>query len=624
MRWYSYGIFILLISGSIRGEEELEGILKIGRILALSQSGYGHNVIDQNNKLLQEKDCDELYAAPFEVELTPLALIEESLPGLEAEVRMAFEIRRYSGINTREPEIKHINHRQDGFAKKWEELVRGNGSAETIKNICKDMDQESAIAFAGYIGGKNNEIYDDKRTEDFGGGSEQARENLSLKDYYQAHKNNEGWGDPNGRKIFGICGDSASMVADFISKCGFSCEDVDIVSYRTPSGGHQMVAARGSEGQYYSADWSFVESVNNNIPLGQQKVPNLPDRASATVELFDCKGASKGKSTTPLGTLLMIAHEDSRVLNIGNEYDEIATVINGLGGIDEMKLKAFRGRGTDGEKVYGGAFRAHHEFNKGRMFSLEGTGSFIMAYAKNEFLESSDGASELDQIIASPYVNTRLNYKAIQEDHLQIGFFGEVQAVLFILNTNLKTPVLVFNESADGEFEVEKTQKMEKGLNVDYMAHTRTGAIASYERDNMRLLAEAGIGQDVSRNRNQKGDGMHLQLNADEIFANAEIQYLSDKEKMTTIRVNYRDMFLIKRSIAEASVRQKINKTEGELGVMIIKNPDSGTVNSFNFGLGRNFKIRDNYVELRGNAQYLIVENGENQGTYNVSVKYEF
>lgn len=198
-------------------------LLEVAKMVALTEG----QVLEQEAPEIQKEYGDEAVLAKKKESIT-----------VDAEIEMTFEVKAYKGLEST-PERKYIPFQQDGFDEKWIKLISAENESqrsETISELCKGMGQEEAMAFAGYIGRKNSGIYDRQRMSS--SENEQARdEAISLDEYYAVHRNNEGIGDPNGRKKMGICGDAATLVADFLSKCNFKCEDIDIVSYRTTSGG---------------------------------------------------------------------------------------------------------------------------------------------------------------------------------------------------------------------------------------------------------------------------------------------------------------------------------------------------------------------------------------------------
>lgn len=541
-----------------------------------------------------------------------------------AKVQMSMEIKKISGIEG-SPKKRFIDYDQVGFGEKWNQLIRaenGNDRKKAMRDICSDMDQDTAVAFAGYMGNKNSDIYDYRRvttTESEFSEEEYAKEIISADDYYQTHRNNEGIGDPAGRTKMGVCGDSAKMVSDFLSNCGFSCEDIDIVGYRTLNGGHEMVTARGESGEYYTANWSEATASTGSNPLQYQSPdPNLT-RTGPVVDVFDCRGRPKDKTTTPLGTILMMAHEDSHTLNFGQEYDELALVIEELGGVDEIKLKAFRGRGNDGQKVEGLAANIFHEFGDDMdLFRLKMYGSLVLAKAQRDIQQYEGETTSLDQLIFSPHVNSRLSLNAIRSQSFQAGIFVEGDATGFVMRNEQTS---TFNEDA------------QKGTSADQMVRTGVGASARWQTDNTYFSTEAGVRSFATRSVNQKGgkvedDGRitkeKIILRPNQVFANGRMEVAHTDQNFTSVDINYRNELLVDRSLLDVSAAHRFKNTEISTGVSVIKNPDQETIKALNLGLSQRVRVRDNYVEVSGGIQYLIVENMPDTKMFSVSVAYAF
>ncbi|MBG60851.1 MAG: hypothetical protein CMJ16_10370 [Peredibacter sp.] len=535
----------------------------------------------------------------------------------EAEVEMTFEVKAYKGLEA-VPERKFISVNNPNFEDKWIELISAENESQrdlAISKICKGMGQEQAMAFAGYIGRKNSSVYDFDRMRDSKTG-ESKDEIITIDQYYEVHRNNAGIGDPQGRKKIGICGDAATMVADFLSKCNFKCEDIDIASYRSSGSGHQVVSARASDGSYYTANWSSVDQQSNTSVVDVDTPDSDIPLTSPTVELWDCKGSPKGKVTTPLGTLLMLAHEDPEAITLAQDYQEVSFVAKQLGGIDEVKIKAFKAKASNGQRLSGFGARISKNFgDETNLFSIELDGSIILAKAEREVLINQDGlAMNIDQTILSPYTKARVNFTPIRTENFKAGIFSELQSVGFFMENEVEG----FSQSKD--------------RNVDHLIRARSGGQILAQGEHFRFEASGGIGGEVVRNSNQQGgtyrngefEQEKFAIVGNELFASGVVEFKNKHGNNTQIQVQYRDMYLLDRSVIEVGASKRYGGNLFNGGVSIIKNPGKETINAISLAYSRQFQLRKNYVEVNGGIKYLIIKDSPSEKLLNVSVAYRF
>lgn len=646
MKMKIIGIALALLASDLKLQAD-ENILEIAHMLSLSGERKILDYAHPSGIVKDNPDCPQ--EAPQAIALPRLPVPATDNTPFKVTPTVAFELNSVTGLGSQQQEKKLLSYKDEDFENKWSALVQpqdDESRKKVMKQICSDMDQEKAIRFAGYMGRQNFDIYDDTRSlkaED--GISERQEENLSMDDYYEAHRNyhyhsQTNWENYNGTDEVrrGICGDAAKMIAEFLSQCHFSCQDIDVLSYRTATGGHAIVAARGSGGEYYTANWHWLEKSpqhsNVNAP-GSTSIeadPSSQPRHSPVINRYDCNGNSKGSSVTPLGTLLMMAHEDSQTLNFGNDYHEVAMVIEELGGVDEAKLKVFKGKGVDGQKVMGAALRVEHMFGdpSDRIY-LEGEGSLLFAQADRPVV-SEGRRSQLDQKILSPYLNTRLNVNAYQGERLNVGGVAQVSSAGFLMMGKDSTKgysmyVIDYDENGEVVRPDETNQlseEKEATFNATHLTRTSVALNSEYKTPDSRIAGQVGVGQSLEMNRNQQGSNRHLTLVQDQLFANASFEYISSKDNMTQVEVNYNNRYLLRQSTLSVEAMQRISNTEISTGVTIIKNPGQATVRALNLAMAQGFEVRDNYVEAGVGAQYLIIENAPNQAMLNITAAYRF
>lgn len=579
-------------------------LMEVAQMVALSQGQSLEEVVP-----LQKSACNE--------DLGPGDGDKKKVSG---EVLVSFQVTHMSGLNTERPDKRFLDTDQIGFEAKWDKLIQGatneSNRDKVIKDICSDMSKEDAVAFAGYIGMKNNNIYDDRRnSQSPTNGNDYENEIITMDDYYQTHRNNEGFGNVNHRRIMGVCGDSAAMVADFLKRCKFSCEDIDIVSYRTGKSGHQMVSARGDNGEFYSANWS--EGTVSQSSLLEYTNPDPSNiRTSPTTNIFGCDGRPKGKTLTPLGTILMMAHEDNTVLNSGAEYSELAAVIENFKGVNEIKLKAFRGRSTEGDEVVGLGAKVSHEFGSDNtLLQFKTEGSVILAKASRPFEYRDDYDMQVDQLIFSPRAATRLSLNAISKDDVRAGAFVEGDVTAFIYSADVNDPNSGYSD---------------KNNNGDVQSRVAAGLKVSGEDGNILYRGEAGVRAIVERNVSQKGgmeiDGKIVERTPYNIipyqaFASGEMTYVMDKDNSATVSLNYQNAYLLRRSTLEADVVRNIKSLSLQGGMAIIKNPGQDAIKSLKLGANKEFRLKGgNSLEVGGQVQYLILQQIPNTTMFNARV----
>lgn len=287
------------------------------------------------------------------------------------------------------------------------------------------------------------------------------------------------------------------MIAEFLSMCGFSCNDIDISSYRTEgSGGHQMVSARGSNGEYFTANWSEASVETNNLPLQATTPTPTNVNAAAYVEHFDCNGTSKGKVTTPLESLILTAHEAKFNQTHGLNYGEVKLFATKLGA-PEASLKFFEGSDpSSGLSLNSFGAQISKTFgSENNLVMLKTKGSLVFGKARNDITYTGFYDERiLEQNIISPRLETFLGFNLNRNKNLKITTFieGEVTTV-FMKNTDIKTNLF-------GD------QSIVEASNGDFNAHLGTGVNIQGESKNKKVSYSSTLGyrSQFLRNVSQK------------------------------------------------------------------------------------------------------------------------
>jgi hypothetical protein len=455
---------------------------------------------------------------------------------------------------------------------------------QTYQSICSNFSQEDAIAFAGYIGKKNSNVYDYDRAT----GGTKTDELVTIDDYFEVHRNIEGYGDPLGRRKVGVCGDSARMIADFLKHCGFSCDDIDISSYRTNnSGGHQMVNARGSNGEYYTANWSeaTVETGMNPMALSTPTPTNI--NGAAFVEVFDCNGQKKAKTTTPLGSLILMAHGDQYQINGGQDYTEIKAVIEGLY-VDEIVLKKFEAKDFgSGQTLNGFVGQINHQFgSENTLLSFDtGTSIVIGAASRDLSYDLTGTPGMLTQNIFSPRAFGKLNVNAIRGDKINVSPYieGDVTGV-FMKNS---TEQYGNTESAD---------------NSDIISNVGAGVEVNGSSNNSEISysAQAGMRGQFLRNVSQKGQMLQdngeitqrrVGIGVNQVYASGSV--VVNSKNPSVFSVNYQNIYVLRQSQLSVDAGKKFNNTTVSGNYFVLKNPSQDALHGLGFGLEQEINIKD-------------------------------
>lgn len=550
----------------------------------------------------------------------------ETIMSEEVDFAFEFSVMKVTGIDTT-PEKKYLEHNQMGFNEKWMKLIQTNNRSEreaVAADICSDMSQEQAIAFAGYMGAKKGAVYDYDRAT---GGTQEAQSALvTIDEYYEVHRNVAGIGDGSRKKI-GVCGDAARAIAEFLSMCGFSCDDIDISSYRTQgSGGHQMVTARGKNGEYFAANWSEASVETNMNPLQASTPTPTNVNGAAFVENFDCNGRSKGKVTTPLGSLILMAHDAKFNQNHALNYSEVKILATKLGAT-EASLKYFEGNDpSSGANLSGFGAQISKTFGTDEsLMMLQTKGSLIFGRAKSDITYSGYYDQRLlTQNIISPRIEALLGFNLNPKDRIRFKPFieGDVTQVVF------------FNKDKQTNFLGQTT--LEEETNGDFNAHLGTGLNIAGQSKNEKVSFSSTVGMrtQLLRNVSQKSQMQTVEgdikqrrylLYPNQIYGEGQIT-LNPKGNSSTLKVDYNNFYLIKQNQFQMTSEQALKNTKLSANYLVLKNPSTPRVHSFGGGITQKipFKKSDNSLLLGAGAQYYVLEGIPNQGTFNLKAVYRF
>lgn len=530
----------------------------------------------------------------------------------EIEPLMSFSLNVFVGNNLKS-EKEYLNPIQDRFDESWINLITPTNERDrnkAITDICKNFSQKEAIEFAGYIGSKNSDIYDHQRVSS--SGTDRVRESIPLNDYYQTHRNNEGISISGDRNSMGVCGDSAVMIANFLSKCGFSCDDIDILSYASAKAGHTMVTARGSDGEFFTANWSEVTSENNTNPQNYKTANPRIKNTAAHLNLHDCNGKSKGSTLTPLGTLLMMAHGQDRILNSGQNYSEIK-MMGKKWGANEASLKAFTGNDSDsGQSFDRLSAKLNYDLNnKESTVRLNFVSSLVVGRAKKEITRFE---TEEPTSIKQTIISNRSTLKA--------STFFESQDLKFEPFAKLDThQMLSINKTNNPNFETSDNS-------FDGLVNFEIGTKISYSSNaKIKLDAQSGLRSTFVKNSAQRGGSNtgstttkdKITVLPDHLYADAKV-FIS--ENNLGLSVKYDNLYLIKRSRLDLDIYKKIKDTDVSVGYKYIKNPSISAIHGLGLGAKQDIQLKNDSITLKGSANYFFVDNPMNQPFVNVGVIY--
>ncbi|MGK0367127.1 MAG: hypothetical protein ACI9QD_000261 [Thermoproteota archaeon] len=594
-------ILIFILSGTVLAQDLQESLQVIGIVESAT--------LTENTNKQELRECGDGVGRDSKV----------SVFHTEDDVKLTFtfEINKISGLKTN-PTKSKIAFNQDGFEDKFETMIQADNSTEreqAYKNICNGFSQEDAIAFAGYIGKKNSSVYDYDRVS----GGSKTEDLVTIDDYFQVHRNIEGYGDYAGANKVGVCGDSARMIADFLKHCGFSCDDIDISSYRTGgSSGHQMVNARGKNGEYYSANWSeaTVQTKTNPMQLNTPSPTNI--NGSAFVEVFDCNGQRKAKTTTPLGSLILMAHGDEYQLNNSQQYDEIKAVIEGLY-VDEIVLKKFQAKDLgSGQSLNGFVGQINHQFGDTNTLLTFDTGTSILVGTASRDLSYDliDSKGDLSQSIVSPRAYGKFNLKAIKKDNLTVSPYLEGDATaVFMKNTSDIYGIQSIANNGDILVNV--------GSGVEISGMTSDGKVS--------YAANSGVRGQFLRNVSQKGQMLKyngdikkrsIGIGINQVYARGSV--MINSAKPSVFSVSYHSLYVLKQTQLSVDASKKFNNTKVSGNYFVLKNPGKDALHGFGVGVDQQLNLKSHSLNIGTGAQYVVIDGAKNQPIVNVSVIYQF
>lgn len=435
-----------------------------------------------------------------------------------------------------DPTISVLPYIQPNFSDYWNQILKPAtqaGRYQAMDQICKSMDQETAVAFAGYIGYQNGILYDYRRNS-HSSETDKAYVNevISLEDYYEVHRNFQGFGQGDRMKM-GVCGDSALMVADFLSRCGFQCNDVEILSYRYKGGGHQMVSARGNNGELYSANWSESLKEASSNSLDYHSPSTMMSNQGASVSLYDCQGYAKGRTTTPIGSILLKAHGEERYLVNTGDYYEFSTQFDKTS-VDKLLVKIFNGESLNNkENVTGIGIQVYNEFFKSNpSIVLDFRGSLIFAMSQTElgiFYGNEYKQKNLAQTWITPNVHGKLTYWPVRSQKFSLGLYGSADYTFFAWNAKV--------ESDDSNVNFQ-----DMDLFVD------TGLNVNKQIGKTSLQTKLGVTSDLIYNVSQNGGlvveddeivDRHLILKANHYYVDSKLLWRLSKKSKAYLGLRY-------------------------------------------------------------------------------------
>lgn len=541
---------------------------------------------------------------------------------LEVDPVFSFSVNHYLG-NFKKSEKEFFSSYQSGFQQKWTELITPKTQAEreqVMAQICAGMSQEDAIAFAGYIGGKNSNIYDYDRVS--GSGLPQENEHIPMDSYYQTHRNIAGIDTPGGalhdRVKMGVCGDSAMMVANFLAHCGFKCEDLDISSYRTDDSGHVMVAARGENGEFFTANWSEATSHTNENKLTLNTADPRNVNTGSRIALYDCNGRAKGQTATPLGNLLMLAHGNDRVFNAGQNFSEVKIIAMEVG-LDELSVSAFSGSDNEsGQTLQGVSAKMIHQLgDESELIQINMDGSLVVGKARREIQRYENYEPViLEQDIISLWAKTLVQANINRNGKTLISPYIGLEGHYMNYNVNIteEDGDKVNSKNQDGYLLMETGLKIKTDSSKKIILDSDVGVASTMVKDSpQRGGVDLGNAPKIER---------RYYFKPDLIYADAKV-YTKDDKGVTGLSVQYNNLFLMKRTLINADVYKEVTNTQLSAGYRYQKLPS--TTLGFH-GLGVQVKqdipLRRSSLTVHGGTSYYFVKNPENSSFVTVGLIY--
>lgn len=139
---------------------------------------------------------------------------------------------------------------------------------ESIADLCSNKSIEEKVIMARHLSKLTSEIYDYSKAD-----SKKVTEAVEPKDQWNAISlflNN----DSSVVESSGICRDMSRTVSDFLISCGVPKSCIEIQSYRSTSGGHQVVQI-GCNEEIYTINWSELYTTDNQEVINIDLNPNI-------------------------------------------------------------------------------------------------------------------------------------------------------------------------------------------------------------------------------------------------------------------------------------------------------------------------------------------------------------
>lgn len=162
-----------------------------------------------------------------------------------------------------------------------------------VAELCAGKSDLEKIQLGGILGGQLGNIYDYGR----------ANSGVNSTDYVSSEMQ---WEALRNGTAAGVCRDAALTITQFLNACGIDPKRMSIDSYRSMSGGHQVVTIRGADGKPYTINWSELYSQNENNRTALAPSPSIVNTDIFYRSYDPITGVIREERRTELGEVLRV------------------------------------------------------------------------------------------------------------------------------------------------------------------------------------------------------------------------------------------------------------------------------------------------------------------------------
>lgn len=171
-----------------------------------------------------------------------------------------------------------------------------NDRLKAISQMCQGKNEVDRIQLASHLGSQLSVIYHYDRTN-----SDMKASSAEIKpeDQWNAlHNRSQGQSS-----VSGVCRDATFTLTQFLVACGFAKKQLDIQSFKTDDGGHQIVNIRDSNGKLYTINWSELYATPEKGGVAPQ--PNSGNIFNGlNYTTYDADGKLVSMHRTELGNII--------------------------------------------------------------------------------------------------------------------------------------------------------------------------------------------------------------------------------------------------------------------------------------------------------------------------------